>query len=83
MDITLSADSEKIVRHKLDSGMFSSPTDVVNAALSLLQQQERDWADKIEEGWNQALAGRFVPAEKLHSNLAARKAHWRTARKQK
>jgi putative addiction module CopG family antidote len=80
MEITLSPASEKIVRHKLESGSFDSADDVILAALELLQNQEKDWAAKIEEGWKQAEAGQLQTPEQVNKNLAKRKAQWRASR---
>jgi putative addiction module CopG family antidote len=80
MEVTLSADSEKIVREKIHSGNFHSPDDVIRAALALLQQQQEDWSAKIEEGWKQALAGQLISPEELQDSMARRKAAWRAAR---
>jgi Arc/MetJ-type ribon-helix-helix transcriptional regulator len=77
MEITLSPASEKIVRSKLESGVFVSATDVINAALNLLNEQEKDWSDKIEEGWAQSREGKFVSPEQLSANLIAMKANRR------
>lgn len=80
MEVTLSADSEKIVREKIHSGNFHSPDDVIRAALALLQQQQEDWSAKIEEGWKQARAGQLISPEELPDSMARRKAAWRAAR---
>lgn len=80
MEVTLSADSEKIVREKIQSGNFQSPNDVIRAALTLLQQHQEDWSAKIEEGWAQARAGHFITPDQLEANMAKRKASWRAAR---
>jgi putative addiction module CopG family antidote len=81
MEITLSPSAEKIIRQKMESGAFQSVDEVISAALDVLQQQEEDWAAKIEVGWKQAEAGQLITPGQLKKNLAARKAQWRASRK--
>lgn len=80
--ITLTADSEKYVRAKIDSGEYSTPEEIVDLALRILRYE--DWKKevrrKIDEGWAQAKAGHMLTPEEVQENLAQRKAEILAAR---
>ena len=83
MEITLSPASEKIIRRKLESGGFHSVDEVISAALDLLQQQEEDWAAKIEQGLAEARAGELMDLDEVNAYMAEQKAVWRATHRGK
>ncbi len=67
MNVSLPAQLEQYVREKVESGLYSSASEVVREALRLLQEHERDQEAKlaqlrrdIEEGLRDAREGRLL-----------------------
>ena len=83
MEITLSPAAEKIIRRKLESGGFQSADDVISAALDLMEQQEGDWAAKIDQGLAEARAGQLLDIDEVQSEMTVQKAAWRAAQRSK
>lgn len=45
--ITVSEEAARLIREKVEDGRFSSPADVVDAAMHALEQEERDRAEDL------------------------------------
>ncbi|PQO36527.1 hypothetical protein [Blastopirellula marina] len=63
MDLPLSEKAESLIQKHLASGKFATAQQVVEEALTQLDQQAADWAsvnDKIQQGVDDINAGRFV-----------------------
>ena len=77
MNVALTAALEDFVRRKVESGEFRSPDEVVFEGPRLLQQQDEQWKaevrGKIDEGWDQAKAGKLRSPEATREDLAVRK----------
>ncbi|MEW6303446.1 MAG: type II toxin-antitoxin system ParD family antitoxin [Verrucomicrobiota bacterium] len=77
---------EKFIRRKVESGDFRSAEEVVSEGLRLLQEQDEQLAaqfrSQINVGWNQAKSGQLSGPDEVRKRLAARKAAWKTGRKQ-
>jgi len=84
MNVALTAALEDFVRRKVESGEFRSPDEVVFEGLRLLQQQDEQWKAevraKIDEGWDQAKAGKLRGPEATREELAVRKEAWKARR---
>jgi len=88
MKPTLPTEVQKWIDDRVKSGRYSSAEDVVTAAVSNLEQQERvadlsaeelvllypDVRQKLAEGLAAARAGRFVDGEALFDELERRDA---------
>jgi antitoxin ParD1/3/4 len=69
MNISLTPELERIVKSKVDSGMYNNASEVIREALRLMAVQERIEAMKLELlraeidlAWQQADRGEFVQA---------------------
>ena len=69
MNISLTPELERIVKSKVDSGLYNNASEVIREALRLMAEQERMEAMKLELlraeidlAWRQADRGEFVPA---------------------
>lgn len=69
MNISLTPELERIVKSKVDSGLYNNASEVIREALRLMVAQERTEAMKLEllraeidQAWQQAERGEFVQA---------------------
>lgn len=67
MNISLTPELERIVKSKVDSGLYNNASEVIREALRLMTEQERMDAMKLELlraeidlAWQQADRGEFV-----------------------
>lgn len=67
MNVSLTPELERIVKNKVDSGLYNSASEVIREALRLMAEQERVDAMKLEllraeidVAWHQADRGEFV-----------------------
>lgn len=81
MDISISERNLKRIQRKMDSGIYTSTDDVINAALALLEwldpDVEREWADMRESvriGLEESRAGLGIPADEVFDELRRRHA---------
>lgn len=83
MEITLPPGIQKLVDDRIQSGRYSSAQEVISAALVMMDQEDRLLAmdapqdtvsvqRKIEQGLEDARAGRLVDGEAFFDNLARR-----------
>ncbi|OFV98777.1 MAG: CopG family transcriptional regulator [Acidobacteria bacterium RIFCSPLOWO2_02_FULL_61_28] len=81
MNVSLTPELERLVNKKVQSGMYSSASEVIREALRLLKEQEELRRRKLEElrkeiriGLEQAKRGEGVPLDiaKLKSRLRKR-----------
>jgi putative addiction module CopG family antidote len=72
MEITLSAEDQKLIDDLVAKGDFASANDVINAALTMLQKEEQ-WRAyvraAIDEGMEAAERGDFVEQEEVEKML--------------
>jgi antitoxin ParD1/3/4 len=70
MDITLTPDLAKLVKQKIESGMYNSASEVVREGLRLLKEQDELKKVRLEElrrdvlqGYEQAQRGESAPLD--------------------
>ena len=80
MPISLSADLERLIEEKVESGAYDSVDEVVRRAMHLLFEDERAHADgsealrqKIQEGIDDLESGRHSPIDEVFARLRARR----------
>ena len=76
MNVTLTPESEQFIKEKVASGDFSSVERVIDEGIKLLREEElwrQEIRQKIDEGWNDAKAGRLLTPEQVKENMARRK----------
>ena len=67
VNVSLTPELEKFVDGKVESGMYNNASEVVREGLRLLKEHDeirRRWAERIEQGWQQAQRGEVVDGEK-------------------
>ena len=76
MNVSLTKDLERLVRRKLDSGLYASATEVVREGLRLLAERDRtrirELNREISRGLQSARRGELVPGEQAIANLRRR-----------
>ena len=77
--VSISERNLKRIQRKVESGIYSSADDVINAALSLLEwldpDVEREWADMREDvriGLEESKAGLTIPADEVFDSIRRR-----------
>lgn len=66
MNVSLTAELEKFVQGKVESGMYNNASEVIREGLRLLKEHDEvrlRWRQQIEQGWLQAQAGQVVDGE--------------------
>lgn len=78
MNVELTPELEQLVQRKVDSGRYSSASQVVGQALRLLDQMDysaplsKDAVrERIEEGWQAAQRGEFVDGDEFFNRMDA------------
>lgn len=71
MEVHLTPEMEKIIRHKLESGSYNSPQDVITEALHLMEQRD-DLRQKIAQGLDSLSQGRGIDSDEAFGELQAR-----------
>ena len=78
MDVHLKPELEQLIRSKIDSGEYDSPSDVVCEALRLLEErdqllllQKEEVGRKIDEGLESLRAGKGVDGEAVFDRIEA------------
>ena len=76
MNVRLSPELEQLVQSKIQSGRYSSATEVIRDALRLLEQRDELFAlrrheigSQIEEGWQSAKRGELVDGEEVFDRI--------------
>ncbi len=72
----LKPETEALIQKRLQSGVFSSPEQVIERALEFLSAEE-DWlaenreaiAAQIQEGWEEAQKGELTDAEQVRAEM--------------
>ena len=75
MKISLTPDLEKFVDGKVESGFYSSASEVIRDSLRLLKEHDEmrvKWREQIEQGWLQAQRGELVDGGVAFDKLEAR-----------
>ena len=63
MNVSLTPELEKFVDDKVQSGLYSSASEVISEGLRLLKEYDEDrqnWREQIERGWQEAQRGELV-----------------------
>ena len=72
MNVVIKPDSQRIVEDQMKAGRYTSPEDVVQAGLKLLQERHANLAhirDKIAVGLNQAKCGELADGEGVFDEI--------------
>ncbi|MBW4445124.1 MAG: type II toxin-antitoxin system ParD family antitoxin [Plectolyngbya sp. WJT66-NPBG17] len=75
MNITLKPEQAEFVRARLTSGRYRDPDDVIDKALTLLEQQEQrleELRQKIAIGTEQIQNGQVTDGETVFANFQAK-----------
>ena len=88
MNITLKPEQEQFIQNQLAQGRFPNAEAVINQALQLLQEKQReyeDWVEDVRVKVNEAAAelerGEGVPLEKVVEQIQAKFRHAREEKK--
>jgi len=88
MNITLKPEQEKFIQNQLAQGRFPNAEAVINQALQLLQEKQReyeDWVEDVRVKVNEAAAelerGEGVPLETVVEQIQAKFRHAREEKK--
>jgi antitoxin ParD1/3/4 len=88
MNVSLTAELEKFVHSKVDSGYFQNASEVVRSALRLMREKDLErehqlaWVQReVDRGWEEAKAGKLTPSDAVKSEMADFKKNWKAARK--
>jgi antitoxin ParD1/3/4 len=86
MNVSLTSELERLVTAKVKSGMYGSSSEVIRAALRLLQRWEEGQAARLEGlrrdvgvGINQADRGEVLDGDEVFDELLKRRSAKRTA----
>ena len=78
MNVELTPELEQLIRSKVDSGRYSSASEVVGEALRLLDKRDESFGlskdeirQRIEEGWQAAQRGEFVDGDEFFDRMDA------------
>ena len=81
MEISISERNHERIQRKIESGIYPSADDVINAALALLERLDPDveseWADmreSVRQGLEESKAGLGIPAHEVFDELRRRNA---------
>ncbi len=79
LNVSLTPELEEYISSKVQSGNYTSASEVVREGLRLLQAAEEAklrWAgearEKIERGWQQAQDGKLVDGEEVFKKIQAK-----------
>jgi antitoxin ParD1/3/4 len=83
MDLTITPELESLILRKLNSGKYETPQQVIESAVSRLNEKDvelgmsaAEFQALIDEGWDEAERGETISGEEARLRLAAN----RTAR---
>jgi len=80
MNVHITHPYEEMIRRKIASGSYGSPSEVVEAALRLLEQQDRQQQTRLEELRQEIQRGiDSGPAEPLNMDAIRKRCHERFA----
>jgi antitoxin ParD1/3/4 len=81
MELTITPELESLIQRKLNSGKYETPQQVIESALSRLDEKDVDlgmstaeFQALIDEGWNEAERGETISGEEARSRLVANRA---------
>ena len=84
MNVSLTPELEKFVSAKVETGRYSSASEVVREALRLLCHRDEVWRKevdgKIKAGMDSIRAGRTFSAKRVQTQMAAFKKKWSKGR---
>jgi antitoxin ParD1/3/4 len=80
MPLSLSAETERQIAERVESGQYESADEVVRHALQALSKEDEDYASrlealrgKIQEGIDDLENGRYSPIDEVFARLRARR----------
>ena len=76
MNITLTEELERFVRAQVDSGLYSSPSEVIREALRLLYKQYVDY--EVGLALKQREQGHVITDQQLHQRMQTLMAQYET-----
>lgn len=71
MSIALPPEIEQFIAHEVAAGAYSSPNELIIAAVELLRQRQSDLA-RLKKDIAEGLEGEGVPAEEVFAQLRAK-----------
>jgi antitoxin ParD1/3/4 len=88
MNVSLTPELEKLVAHKLESGLYQSASEAIRAGLRLLDDQDRlreaqlgEVRAKIQTGVAQLDRGEGIPGGRACAQMKRKSAEFRKARR--
>ena len=75
MNVSLTAELERFVDGKVESGLYNNASEVVREGLRLLKEHDEirvKWREQIERGWLQAQRGDLVDGAKAMAAIRER-----------
>jgi antitoxin ParD1/3/4 len=75
ISVSLTAELERFVRRKVESGLYNNASEVVREGLRLLKEHDDiplKWREQIERGWVQAQAGQVVDGPRVMAEIKNR-----------
>ena len=75
MNVSLTAELEKFVDRKVESGLYNNASEVVREGLRLLKEHDEirlKWREQIERGWLQAQRGELVDGQDVLDRIDKR-----------
>jgi antitoxin ParD1/3/4 len=77
MNVSLTAEREKFIHGKVDSGYFQNASEVVRSALRLMKERDTErehqmaWMQReSDKGWDVTQAGKRTPSATVKSEMA-------------
>lgn len=81
LNVSLTPELEQFIADRVESGMYTTASEVVREGLRLLKDYDELRARRLEElrshierGWQDSEEGRFVEPDQVRARIAARKA---------
>ena len=75
MNVSLTAEREKFVDGKVESGLYNNASEVVREGLRLLKEHDEirvKWREQIERGWLESQRAEVVDGPKAMAEIGAR-----------
>ena len=75
MNVSLTAELEKFVDGKVESGLYNNASEVVREGLRLLKEHDEirvKWREQIERGWLESQRGEVVDGPTAMAEISAR-----------
>ena len=86
MNVSLTAELEKLVTSKVESGLYQSASEVIREGLRLLEERDRlrelhfaEVRKKIQAGLDQLDRGEGTPGDQVYAEMKKKSAEFRKA----